>query len=176
MNSRCFLRAQKSQLGPAHGFPEPLLPRSLRPVLTFLAGEVGPAGRRAARPVPGELHQALGGGLLQNRAALPPGGLPPPQAELALSSGSRWGAALLGKAVETKSKQLPTGSLPRAANPPTFALLVPSAMESTPGGRQLLPMSPSPAGSAFHLKSQSAGGLPSPPPGSRPQSRGAQEP
>lgn len=33
MNSSCFLRAQKSQLSPAQGFPEPLLPRSLRPVL-----------------------------------------------------------------------------------------------------------------------------------------------
>ena len=79
---------------------------------TFLGGEVGPARRQAAQPVPADLHQALVGRLLQHGAALPPEGLPPPQAELALGRGSRWGAALLvpRKAAETKNRQLLTGS------------------------------------------------------------------
>lgn len=79
---------------------------------TFLGGEVGPARRQAAQPVPADLHQALVGRLLQHRAALPPEGLPPPQAELAPGRGSRWGAALLvpRKAAETKSRRLLTGS------------------------------------------------------------------
>lgn len=75
---------------------------------TFLGGEVGMAGRQTARPVLGNRHQPLVGSLLRNGAALSPEGLLPPQAELTLSHGSRWGAALLvpRKAAETKQVAL----------------------------------------------------------------------
>lgn len=61
----------------------------------FLGGDVGAARRQAARPGLGDRHQPLVGCLLRNGAALSPEGLLSPQAELTLSHGSRWGAALL---------------------------------------------------------------------------------
>lgn len=101
---------------PTQGFPESIHPKAPSYPHTFLGGEVSLTRGQAAQPVSGDL-QAPGGGLLLNRAAPPPEGLPPSQAELALS-GSWWGAALLvpRKAVETKSWQLnrpsPRGRLP----------------------------------------------------------------
>lgn len=66
----------------------------------FLGGEVGPARQQAAQPVPGDLYQALVGGLLQNRTVLPPEGLSSPHAEVVLGGGCNCGAAFLvsGKA------------------------------------------------------------------------------
>lgn len=115
-------QSQPSQASadPALGSPEPALPEPGPP--TFLGGGMSPAGRQAAQPLPGDLRQALGGGLLLKGAALPSEGLPPTQAELALSSGSRWGAALLvpRKAADTKNRQLSTDPTPSRwlAHPP----------------------------------------------------------
>lgn len=101
---------------------------------TFLGGEVGPARRQAAQPVPADLHQALVGRLLQHRAALPPEGLPPPQAELALGRGSRWGAALLvpRKAAETKSRRLLTGSPSEWLTSPPLPAQIPATRTQSP--------------------------------------------
>lgn len=80
---------------------------------TFLGGDVGAARRQAARPGLGDRHQPLVGCLLRNGAALSPEGLLSPQAELTLSHGSRWGAALLvrRKAAEIEQVAL-AGTLP----------------------------------------------------------------
>lgn len=53
----------------------------------FFGGEVGPAWQQAAQLVPGDLHHALVGGLLQNRTVLRPEGLSSPQAEVVLGGG-----------------------------------------------------------------------------------------
>lgn len=160
-------------MGPARGSSAPSPSEALPHPPTFL-GDVGPAWRQAASPVPGGLHQALGGCLLQTRAALPPDGLPPPQAELALSSGSRWGAALLvpGKTVETKNRQLTTGPTLWAARSPQPPRS--QCQGVCPRGRRahrFLPCSP-------QFPSHGSGAPPTPPPsptyseeGPRPRAR-----
>lgn len=110
------------------------------PGRTFLGGGVGPAGRRAAQPVPGELRQGPAGGLLQDGTAFPPEGLPPPQAQLALGRGGRQGWVLLvtGEAAETKEQAAPNG-LPQRRGSPHPPLPTQTPAPGNHHGRQAAP-------------------------------------
>lgn len=55
---------------------------------SFLSGEMGPARGQVAQPVPGDLHQALVGGLPQNRAVFPSESLSSSLTKVTLRGGS----------------------------------------------------------------------------------------